>query len=87
MHILQLLRMVITTYSSVVPHRELQVTSIGLINILVEKLGDSNVRTKEASCETLMFLASRKEIGIHILSGPLLKPVKNQVSFLDFSLI
>lgn len=33
-----------------------------------------------------MFLASRKEIGIHILSGPLLKPVKNQVSLLDLSL-
>jgi hypothetical protein len=50
-----------------------------LVNILLEKLGDSNARTREASSEALMFLASKKEIGLHIVSIPLLRPTKNQV--------
>ncbi|KAG0602198.1 hypothetical protein M758_11G166900 [Ceratodon purpureus] len=75
---LQLLRTVVTTYASTVPHRDLHISSSGFTAILLEKLGDLNARTKEGSFETLMFLASKKEIGIHVLSGPLLKLPKNQ---------
>ena len=77
----QLLRIVITIYASTVPHRDLHISSSGFTAILLEKLGDLNARTKEGSFETLMFLASKKEIGIHVLSGPLLKLPKSQVSF------
>ncbi|XP_024402111.1 uncharacterized protein [Physcomitrium patens] len=78
---LQLLRAVITTYTSTVPHRDLHIASSGFTVILLEKLGDLNARTKEGSFETLMFLASRKEIGIMVLSGPLLKLPKNQANW------
>lgn len=84
---MQLLRAVITTYTSTVPHRDLHIASSGFTVILLEKLGDLNARTKEGSFETLMFLASRKEIGIMVLSGPLLKLPKNQVILISFSII
>jgi hypothetical protein len=78
----QLLRTVVTTYASTVPHRDLHISSSGFTAVLLEKLGDLNARTREGSFETLTFLASKKEIGIHVLSGPLLKLPKNQVSLI-----
>jgi len=82
--VLQFLRAFVTRYASEVPSRDLHSCVSDLVNILLEKLGDSNARTREASSEALMFLASKKEIGLHIVSIPLLRPTKNQVNFLFF---
>jgi hypothetical protein len=75
---MQFLRAFVTRYASEVPNRDLHSCVSDLVNILLEKLGDSNARTREASSEALMFLASKKEIGLHIVSIPLLRPTKNQ---------
>lgn len=77
--LVQLLRLFVTTYAPEVPNRDLQNCVSDLVNILLEKLGDSNVRTREAASEALMFLASKKEIGLHVVAVPLLRPPKNQV--------
>ena len=81
----QLLCTMISTYTSIVPNRDLHISSSGFTTILLEKLRDLNARTKEGSFETLLFLASKKEIGIQVLSGPFLKLPKNQVSFRTIS--
>jgi hypothetical protein len=75
----QLSRALITKYASGVPTTDLRNCVNDLVNILLEKLGDSNSRTKDAATEALMFLATRKEIGLPIIANPLLRPPKNQV--------
>lgn len=73
------MRIFVTRYAAEVPTTDLRNCMSDLVKILLEKLGDSNVRTRDACSEALMFLASKKEIGIHIIAVPLLRPPKNQV--------
>ncbi|CAM6084497.1 unnamed protein product [Calypogeia fissa] len=75
---LQLLKAYIVKYSGEISARDLQHSSTKLINILLDKLGDSNIRSKDAAAETLMFMASKKELGLDVVAKPLLRPAKNQ---------
>lgn len=75
----QLLKAYVVKYANEVPARDLQHSSTEFVKILLDKLGDSNVRSKDAAAETLMFLASKKELGLDVVAKPLLRPAKNQV--------
>lgn len=77
---MQLSRVFIIRYASGISSTDLRNYVNDLVNILLEKLGDSNSRTKEAATEALMFLATKKEIGLPIIANPLLRPPKNQVN-------
>ena len=46
--------------------------------LLVEKLGDSNTRLREASKESIMFIAGLKDAGLRSSTQHFVKPIKNQ---------
>ncbi|KAJ7542650.1 hypothetical protein O6H91_09G005300 [Diphasiastrum complanatum] len=75
---LQVLRVCMEKYAAHVPSKEIHSSACEMVSILLEKLGDSNVRTKEAAAETILFLASKKEIGLQVISPLILKSPKNQ---------
>jgi len=81
---LQLSRNFITRYASGIPATDLRNYVNDLINILIEKLGDSNSRIREAATKALMFLATKKEIGLPIIANFLFKPPKNPVNNIDY---
>nr|XP_024357275.1 uncharacterized protein LOC112273107 isoform X2 [Physcomitrium patens] len=75
---LQMARVFILRYASGIPGSDLKNCANDFTNLLLEKLGDSNPRTKDAATEALMFLATKKEIGLPFIAISLLKPPKNQ---------
>eukprot|EP01018_Ginkgo_biloba_P003414 Gb_38463 [translate_table: standard] len=75
---LQVLRVFIKKYAPNVLNREIHSSATEITSALIEKLGHSNVRTREASSEALMFLAATKEIGLPVIAPLLLKAPKSQ---------
>lgn len=75
----QLLRSHVTKYAAEVPTRDLQACVTDVAVILIEKMGDSNVRIKEDATKTVMFVTLKKEIGLPVMSPLLLRPAKSLV--------
>jgi hypothetical protein len=73
------LRSFVQRYHSDLPSKELHSCANGIIVVLLEKLGHSNVRIRESTSEALLFLAMNKEIGLNCVAPHLLKPPKSQV--------
>lgn len=83
-----LVRGLFTSYASEASARDVQTSSGEIIGALLERgLSDSNARVQAASSETLQWLAEKKEVGPAAVAGPLLRPVKSQVSALQTSLV
>jgi hypothetical protein len=79
----QVLRSFVQRYHSDLPSKELHSCANGIIVVLLEKLGHSNVRIRESTSEALLFLAMNKEIGLNCVAPHLLKPPKSQVGLLS----
>ncbi|BBN12831.1 centrosomal protein CEP104 [Marchantia polymorpha subsp. ruderalis] len=75
---LHLLKEYVTKYSGEVTPREIQHSVAAFVTILLDKLGESNVRIRDAASETLTFLASKREVGLHIVAHHMLKTPKSQ---------
>ncbi|KAG2484841.1 hypothetical protein HYH03_016407 [Edaphochlamys debaryana] len=58
--------------------REVEGLCEAVLPLLVDKLGDNNARLREASKESIMFLASIKDAQLHTHTNIIVKPIKNQ---------
>ena len=74
-----MLRSFVQRYHTDLPSKELHSCVNSIVIVLLDKLGHSNVRIREATSETLLFLAMNKEIGLNCIAPHLLKPPKSQV--------
>ncbi|PNW77316.1 hypothetical protein CHLRE_10g431150v5 [Chlamydomonas reinhardtii] len=61
--------------------REIEGMSEQLLPALVEKLGDNNARLREASKESIMFLAGIKDAALPAHTSIFVKPIKNQTAW------
>lgn len=61
--------------------REVEQSAEAVLPLLIEKLGDNNARLRDASRESIMFLAGLKEAGLGRNTGLFLKPVKAQTAW------
>jgi len=58
--------------------RDIQGACEACLPLLIEKLGDNNARIRDASKESIMFVAGLKDGGIRSATHVFVKPIKNQ---------
>ncbi|KXZ41368.1 hypothetical protein GPECTOR_518g498 [Gonium pectorale] len=58
--------------------RDAESMAEAVLPLLIDKLGDNNARLREASKESIMLLASIKDVALAAHTGIFVKPIKNQ---------